>query len=155
MMKPVRFCTLPNHAYQGNSPQELVNGLLGNTSFHSGRWVGFVGNDMDIIIDLQHRMPIKSVSVRTLTEQSNWIFPDRGVSLCVSDDGIHFREVYKDRKDPMSEGKAAAVHRQTITLQNVKGRYLQVKMLSEHQIPQWHYGKGNAGFLFVDEIAVD
>ncbi len=155
LMKPVTYNTQPNHAYQGNSPSELVNGLVGNTFFHSGRWVGYTGNDMDVVIDLQRKQVIRQVTLRTLVDDGNWIFPDRGVSLCVSDDGIHFREVFKDRKDPMSEGKAAAVHQQTITLQNVKGRYLQVKILSEHQIPQWHYGKGNAGFLFVDEITVD
>ena len=155
MMKPVRFCTPPNHAYQGNSPQELVNGLLGNTSFHSGRWVGFVGNDMDIIIDLQCRMPIKSVSVRTLTEQSNWIFPDRGVSLLVSDDGEHFKEVFSDSKQSLPHVVQPSVNTQKITLENVKARYLRIKVLSEHSMPQWHYGYGHPAFLFVDEITID
>lgn len=155
LMKPVTYNTRPNQAYQGNSPSELVNGIVGNTFFHSGRWVGFSGNDMDVVIDLQRKQPIRQVTLRTLVDDGNWIFPDRGVSLCVSDDGTHFQEVFRDRKEPMTEGQAAAIHRQTITLQNVKGRYLRVKMLSEHQIPQWHYGRGNAGFLFVDEIMVD
>ena len=38
---------------------------------------------------------------------------------------------------------------------SVKTRYVKVKALSEHEIPSWHGGKGNPGFLFVDEIVLE
>lgn len=110
---------------------------------------------MDIIIDLQRRMPIKSVSVRTLTEQSNWIFPDRGVSLLVSDDGEHFKEVFADTKQSLPHVVPPSVNTQKITLENVRARYLRIKVLSEHSMPQWHYGYGQTAFLFVDEVIVE
>lgn len=153
--KSVTYNTRPSDSYKGNSPSELVNGLLGTTYFHSGRWIGFVKNDMDVVIDLEKHVSINQVTLRTLIDEGNWIFPDRGVILSVSDDAVHFKEVYNESKAPMSEAKAAAVHQQKITMQNVRGRYLKVRMLSEHSIPDWHYGKGHPAFLFVDEITVE
>lgn len=155
LMKPIKFTTQPNKAYQGNSEQELVNGLLGNTSFHSGRWVGYVGNDMDVIIDLQKIKPINSVSVRTLTEQSNWIFPDRGVTLWISNDGVHFTKVFTDTKQPLSHVVPPSISTQKITLEKAKARYIRILVKSEHSMPKWHYGYGQNAFLFVDEVIVE
>ncbi len=154
LMKSVKYLTLPNSSYQGNSILELVNGQLGNTFFHSGKWVGFVNNDMDVIIDLKKQQTIHSVAIRTLTEQSNWIFPDRGVTLSISTDVTHFTTAYTDHKPALPHMVPASVNTQTILLQNAKARYLRVQVLSERNMPQWHYGHGNTAFLFVDEIVV-
>ena len=37
----------------------------------------------------------------------------------------------------------------------VTTRYVKVIAKSERQIPEWHGGKGNLGFLFVDEIVLN
>ncbi len=42
-----------------------------------------------------------------------------------------------------------------LTFEPVKARYVKVIANSERQIPEWHGGKGNLGFLFVDEIVLN
>lgn len=155
VMKPVKFNTQPHANYHGNSPYELVNGLKGDVYFRSGKWVAYVDNDFDVTIDLQKVMPINGVSLRTLTVEGDWVLPDRGVIISVSNDGINFKEVFNEPKEPMPASSAPAVNTQNIRLQDVKGRYLRVKVLSEHSIPAWHPGKEHPAFVFVDEIVVE
>lgn len=154
VMKPVTLNTTPHKNYHGNTPYELVNGLKGDVYFRSGKWVAHVGNDFDATIDLQKVQAINEVSLQTLTAEGDWVLPDRGVILSVSNDGKSFKEVFNGPKAPMPAAAAPSVNKQTITLQNVKGRYLRVKVLSEHSMPEWHPGKGNPAFVFVDEIVV-
>ena len=46
------------------------------------------------------------------------------------------------------------IHPHSLTFDAVGARYVKVKAASEHSIPEWHGGKGNPGFLFIDEIMV-
>lgn len=154
VMKPVTLNTKPHKNYHGNSPYELVNGVKGDVYFRSGKWVAHVEEDFDATIDLQKVQPIKEVSLQTLTAEGDWVLPDRGVILSVSNDGKTFKEVFNEPKPEMPAATAPTVNRQTITLQNVKGRYLRVKVLSERSMPAWHPGKGHPAFVFVDEIVV-
>ncbi|MCU0395774.1 MAG: DUF4838 domain-containing protein, partial [Chitinophagaceae bacterium] len=62
--KPVQLLTKPKK-YAGENPQALTDGVFGGWSFYAN-WLGFEGNDMEAVIDLQTSQPIGSVSVNFL-----------------------------------------------------------------------------------------
>lgn len=155
LMKSVLFKQAPNAAYRGDSPHELVNGVYGTEIFRSGRWVGWTGNDMDVVVDLGKVMPVRRVSLRTLITTVDWIFPDRGLSIAVSDDNRQFRTVYQDTKPPLEGTHQQYIHTQKVDLTNAGGRYVRIRAQSEKSLPGWHQGHGLPGFVFVDEIVID
>ena len=55
----------------------------------------------------------------------------------------------------MTEANPNQLYTHSIDFAPVKARYVKVKALVEHSIPEWHGGRGNYGFLFVDEIAIN
>ena len=49
---PVTFNSQPNENYAFDGAPTLTDGLVGNGNYRTGRWIGFVGNDCDVTIDL-------------------------------------------------------------------------------------------------------
>ena len=154
-MCPIKFNVKPHPAYAGSSEHELVNGLYGSYIYKTGKWLGYAGEDLDVVLDLGQSTTIDRVKVNTLVNAGAWIMPARGVILSVSDDGTHFKEVYNQPYPPMEANRPQYLDAKNITLPHLSARYLQVKVLSERSMPDWHRYKGKTAFVFVDEISVE
>lgn len=153
--KPIEILQPTHENYHFEGATTLVDGLHGNPNFRTGRWLGFVGNDLEAVIDFEQEQEISSVRVSTCICKTDWIFDARGMEVLLSQDGKNFQSVAKESypEQTMEDEDGIASHE--VTFPTTKARYLKVKMLSERQIPQWHAGKGMNGFLFVDEIIAE
>ena len=152
---PVKMLQPINGQYEFNGAMTLVDGLQGfDTNFKTGRWIGFYRNDMEAVIDLGKATEISEVGFNTCVEKGAWIFDTRGVEISVSDDGTAFKTVVKKDYSEMTEADPNKIYHHKYSFDSTTTRYVKVKALSEQQIPQWHGGKGNPGFLFVDEIII-
>lgn len=154
-MKPIVANQPVNQQYMYKGITTLVDGLKGNGNYKTGRWIAFYKNDMDVTIDLKQPVEISSVAFSACVEKGDWIFDARGFSVEVSDDGKTFTKVASEEYPVMKESDRNGIYDHKLTFSPVTARYVKVTALSEHQIPDWHGGKGNPGFLFVDEITID
>ncbi len=155
-MAEVKYNVEPDAKYPGLSPRELTNGLQGSVIFNSGRWVGYVGKDLDLTLDLGEVKPIRLISVRTLISAAQWIMPHRGLYVWVSTDGKNFEDIYDLPADPMPANKPDYIDTDNVLLPMPKdARYVRIKMLSEKSMPAWHPHTGKPGWLFVDEVTIE
>ncbi|MDE6216258.1 glycoside hydrolase family 20 protein [Bacteroides sp.] len=153
--KPIVANQPVNKQYEFNGVSTLNDGLKGNGNYKTGRWIAFYRNDMDVTIDLQQPTEISSVSFSTCVEKGDWIFDVRGVTIEVSEDGDKFTQVFSEEYPAMAETDRNGLYEHKQTFDPVTTRYVRVLAPSEHSIPAWHGGKGNFGFLFVDEIVIE
>lgn len=153
--KPIVANQPVNKQYEFNGVSTLNDGLKGNGNYKTGRWIAFYRNDMDVTIDLQQPTEISSVSFSTCVEKGDWIFDVRGVTIEVSEDGDKFTQVFSEAYPAMAETDRNGLYEHKQTFDPVTTRYVRVLAPSEHSIPAWHGGKGNFGFLFVDEIVIE
>lgn len=144
-----------NKQYEFKGVSTLTDGLKGNGNYKTGRWIAFYRNDMDVTIDLQQPTEISSVAFSTCVEKGDWVFDVRGITIEVSDDGENFTKVFSEEYPEMKETDCNGLYEHKQTFAPVKTRYVHVLGLSERSIPAWHGGKGNFGFLFVDEIVIE
>ncbi|MCR6503695.1 glycoside hydrolase family 20 protein [Bacteroides muris (ex Fokt et al. 2023)] len=144
-----------NKQYEFKGVSTLTDGLKGNGNYKTGRWIAFYRNDMDVTIDLQQPTEISSVAFSTCVEKGDWVFDVRGITIEVSDDGENFTKVFSEEYPEMKETDRNGLYEHKQTFAPVKTRYVRVLGLSERSIPAWHGGKGNFGFLFVDEIVIE
>lgn len=154
-MKPIVANQPVNKQYEFKGVTTLVDGLKGNGNYKTGRWIAFYKNDMDVTIDLQQLTEISSVAISTCVEKGDWVFDARGFSVEVSEDGSNFTKVASEEYPAMKETDKNGIYEHKLTFTPVRAKYVKVIALSERQIPEWHGGKGNPGFLFVDEITID
>ena len=154
-MKPIVANQKINEQYMFKGAATLIDGLKGNSSYKSGRWIAFNGNDMDMTIDLQQPVEISSVSISTCVAKGDWVFDARTVTVEVSDDGKNFTKVASEEYPEMKEDDKDGVYDHKLTFTPVKTQYVRVIASPEKSMPAWHGGKGKNSFLFVDEISID
>lgn len=153
--KPVTMLQPINKAYRFNGEGVLVDGLKGNGNYKTGRWIAFYKNDMEAVIDLGEPAEITKVSMNACVEKGDWVFDARGMAVEVSEDGKSYTKVASEAYPAMTAKDRNGIYTHTLSFEPVKARFVKVAALSESKIPAWHGGKGNPGFLFVDEISVD
>ena len=152
--KPVTLLQPSYKSYSYDGPQTLTDGLKGNHNYRTGRWLGFANNDFEALVDLQGAVEVSGVAFNTCVEKGDWVFDTRGITVSVSEDGKQFTEVFNEQYPAMRAEDANKIYTHEATFAPVKARYVKVKALVEHSMPEWHGAKGHGAFLFVDEIAV-
>lgn len=144
--------THKNYTYKGGAT--LTDGLLGDKGFGTGRWLGFSGNDLEAVIDLKQNTDVSSVSLNTCVDKGSWIFDARNIEVSVSADGKSFTKVASKSLPALEEQTPDNIYTYELTFPQTTTRYVKVTATSEHNIPEWHGGKGKPAFLFVDEISM-
>lgn len=144
--------THKNYTYNGGAT--LTDGLLGDKGFGTGCWLGFSGNDLEAVIDLKQNTDVSSVSLNTCVDKGSWIFDARNIEVSVSADGKSFTKVASKSLPALEEQTPDNIYTYELTFPQTTTRYVKVTATSEHNIPEWHGGKGKPAFLFVDEISI-
>lgn len=140
-----------NYSYSGAAT--LNDGLKGSLNYFSGRWLGFSGNDFEVLIDLEEPTEVSKVSLSACVETGNWVFDALGFTISTSVDGETYTEVFNEQYEPMS-ADSHRIYDHTLEFAPTNARYVKVKAIVENCIPQWHGARGLQGFLFVDEVEI-
>ncbi len=153
--KHIKYLTTYSERYPASGQGALNDGLRGSVNHRDGLWQGFLGNDIDIIIDLGREMAVNSVQANFLQNQKSWIFLPVVVEYSLSSDGkkYHsFNEVV-NRIPPKEEQNFIQPFNFQF-MENTKARYVRVKAKNLGKCPAWHEGAGEPCWMFADEIVV-
>ena len=151
--KPVTLRVAPSKGYEFKGGPEMADGLIGDSNYKTGRWLGFQGKDLDAAIDLKQPVEISKVSFNTNVVKGDWIMGAAGVTVKVSEDGKNFKEVVSKTIPSLKQSDKGGIYPQEVTFAPVKARYVEVIIKSD-KLPAWHGGAGNPAYLFVDEISI-
>ena len=145
--------------YTGGGPLGLVDGRRGSTDFKDGRWQGFEGVELEVVVDLGESRSIQRVETHFLQDLGAWIFPPQRVSMAVSGDGTNFQEVAGQSIATPRTQEGPEIH--TIAkdfsarASLPTGRYVRIRARNVGICPAWHPGAGGKAWLFVDEVTVE
>ena len=151
--KPVTLRVAPSKGYEFKGGPDMADGLIGDSNYKTGRWLGFQGKDLDAAIDLKQPVEISKVSFNTNVVKGDWIMGAAGVTVKVSEDGKNFKEVVSKTIPSLKQSDKDGIYPQEVTFAPVKARYVEVIIKSD-KLPAWHGGAGNPAYLFVDEISI-
>ncbi len=143
-----------NKQYHAGGPTGLIDGLHGTTNWRSGGWQGYQGQDFDGVVAFKAPKRISAIKASFLEDQQAWIFYPKTVSFYASNDSVHWKLIEtiptnkSDHYLPVTTS-VFAIHKP------VRARYVKVTATSFGEMPNWHEGRGNPTFIFIDEIEVD
>lgn len=152
---PIELTFQPSEKYKFGGAITLVDGMKGNDSYATGAWLGFVGGDVEAIINLGQETEIKRVATNAIVDMSAWIMGSTGLVVSVSDDNKEFREVAVKDIPAETNIDKKGVENYEITFDPVKARYVKVVIKRSPALPKGHAGEGKAAYMFIDEIEVD
>jgi hexosaminidase len=153
--KPVQYLTNCSDRYPASGKNALTDGLRGSVNHRDGLWQGFLGNDMDVIIDLGTEIPVNSVQMNFLQNYRSWIFLPVVVEYSLSADGKKYHS-FNEVQNNISpkEDKAFIQPFNFQFMVNSKARYIRIKAKNLGKCPAWHDGAGEPSWMFADEIVV-
>ncbi len=141
--------------YNAGGDFGLVDGIKGSRDYMDGRWQGFMKKDLDVLIDLKSPQSVRKISVGCLQDTRSWIFMPTDIEFWGSVDGKKFFTL-GSMKNTIDQRATGAIRKDyTLNISPLEIQAVRIKVTNLGLCPDWHNGKGNAAFLFVDEIIVE
>ena len=145
----------PTLKYTYGGASLLVDGYRGGPVYSNGAWIGFLNEPLDVTIDMQGAKPYSAVTVESLVEKGEWVFPPSSVGVYLSDDGREFTEAALMSVPQETAGSPDGVKPFKVLFPETSARYLRVVACTVDPIPAWHGAAGQKAHMFVDEIIVE
>jgi len=152
--KKIVYRTDWSERYPAGGQTALIDGLRGSTDHHDGLWQGYLGNDMDVVIDFGKDVSVTSVMLTMLQNQKAWIFLPKYVEYSLSSDGRKWHSVNQVMNTVSPREEQVFIQPFIQAFPSTKARYLKVTAKNYGVCPAWHEGAGQPCWIFADEIAV-
>ena len=167
--KAIKVAALPNKAkgkkvtlltkpkkYANEDPQSLTDGALGGNGFYSN-WLGFEGNNLEAIVDLEQEESISSISMAFLKVTNHIVFYPLQVTYYYSNNNKNYVKLGTViNKDPLAKtSKVNEIQYFNVEFSAVNARYIKIVAESMKKAPYWHHGSGLPSWIFADEIIID
>ncbi len=143
----------PAVKYSGSGDMTLVDKERGSENFQDGKWLGFEGEDFEVLVDLGKVKRLNKIRIGFMHQSGAWIFHPKALEFKASNDGdvyetIHQinNEIDKNTADGIIDFKAEA---------KFKARYIKIKAKNIENCPSWHAGAGGKAWIFVDELMIE
>ena len=124
----------------------MVNGISGSdTRYGDKEWLGFSGEDIEIMIDLGEETDINSIETRFHNGQGQWIYAPKEIQISIGDD------LFKTIKIPKSNSQIVDIQISPVE----KGKIISLRIPNYGIIPEGKQGAGNKAWTFIDEIIIN
>jgi hypothetical protein len=147
-------CNNPDETYTGEGENTLMDNKGGIISYTSKTWLGFKQDTINIIISLPKKQKVNAVLFNLLQDYGSWIFFPQKAELYIPEkEGSGFKKSGEinfnpDQKKDISVSKPFLINfKRKVKTDKVK---LQLYLLKN--IPDWHPGKGQSSWIFIDEV---
>lgn len=138
-----------NEQYPGQGENTLVNHKKGSLNFRDGQWIG-VTEPFIAKIDFKQNIVLESLDIGFLINTNAWIFPIQDITIKISRDGDSFESLPVDFSNTTLTQDVTKLDNIHIPVLK-ELRKMRVEIANTTSIPEWHQGKGNPAWLFMDE----
>ena len=124
--------------------------------WRKGGWQGYQAQDFEAIIDMKEVKQFSEISANFLQDTRSWILFPTKVKFYISNDNINFTLVETIENNIAANDYTIQTQKLKVKNQNenTSARYIKVKATNFGKLPEWHAGKGDDAFIFIDEIEI-
>ncbi|MBO9730153.1 MAG: chitobiase/beta-hexosaminidase C-terminal domain-containing protein [Chitinophaga sp.] len=148
----ILLVTQPHSSYPGIGPKTLIDLQKGGVEHGNGKWLGYNGKPMEVVMLFKKPVPVQQVAVGSLSNVGAYIFPPAKIEVWGGVDAQHLKLL--KRVMPVAGKKDDPVTALDIdcSFPLTSLSCIKVIMTPIPKLPDWHPGKGNPGWVFADEI---
>jgi hypothetical protein len=140
--------------YSAAGENTLIDGLRGGNDFRTGDWQGYYGQDIRAEISFDSAKVIDKIGVSCIRDQKSWIFLPAKLEFEVSVDGVNFQKLEKIiiKKATENDENPKCIEYSRTLKEPLKLKKIRYFIQNPGFCPDWHLGKGNKTWLFLDEL---
>ena len=146
--KKVSYSPLYHKNYQGQGEATLTNVIRGTKNFHDGQWLGWLGDDVTLTLNLEQATEVREVRIGAMDAQASGIYFPVKFTVALSNDGKNYREIATHNEPCVVRGKAT-LKDFVLKFSPTEARYIKLTLKNVKTPP-----KGGDAWLFIDEILV-
>jgi hypothetical protein len=146
----------PDPKYEGNGAATLFDKVLSDQNQASGKWLAYNVKPMIAHFHFDNTIEPNRITLSLLQNIGQYIFPPASVEVWVGSEkkGLHLvKKIFPKQPDKDTENLKSLAF--SFDLQSEKVNVIRVKISPVAKLPSWHRGKGEKGWIFIDEIFVD
>ncbi|WP_167614029.1 DUF4838 domain-containing protein [Maribellus sediminis] len=153
--KKVTLLTAPKK-YANEDPQVLTDGAYGGSSFFAN-WLGFEGNNMEVVIDLGEEKKFSNISVAFLQVTNHIVFFPEQVTFSSSENGETYSLLKSvSTQHPITpESTKNDIELFEMVNRPTTARYIKIVAKNVSKAPEWHNASGLPVWIFADEVIVN
>lgn len=151
----VEYKTPYSEKYPASETYTLTDGVSAAPNFNNGKWQGFNGTDVDVVIDLNGTKSISKVSMSFLRDINSYIFLPESLEFSFSEDGINYTNPVVIKNDVPQNENQAITNLYSFATGIKMAKYIHIVARNIGTCPKWHKGAGDKAWLFTDEITVE
>lgn len=143
-----------NKRFRGSGATALIDNEGGITDMNASTWLGYQEGDVEINMLLAKKQALSSVLINCLQNQGSWIFLPAQISVFYFDESKQSFELLGEQLNAPTEKISTAFCQPIIIAAAKKKKTKKIKIILKgiKNLPEWHAGKGQPGWLFIDEI---
>lgn len=151
-IEAIKLNASPHKNYTGKGTATLFDQAKGSLNFRTTEWLGFNGDDVEILIALKEKSTIHQLTVSTLCDVGSWIFPPSAIEVWEMNSAKKYDLINKQSFEKLEEARPPNLQYLTVDFPAKSVATLKVVIKNNGPIPEWHDGKGTPAWLFLDEI---
>ena len=150
----IRFLTAADASYS-TDPKRLTDLIKGTTNFRDGNWVVWRNNRMELLLPFSETKQVSSVTLGVLVDVNSYIMPPLSMEVWGGDNATQLKKLGSLRPEQPKENMPVNLRGYECRFESAPVKYLKIIAQPVNKLPAWHRGKGDKGWLFVDEVLVN
>ncbi len=153
LAKKLTYLSHPSSNYGDPEKNKLIDGIFGKPENFYNNWVGFQGNNLDVIVELKSNAEPKILDLTFLKAQRSWIFLPQQIIIEYSNDGKNYKKLKEIKINSQKQDFKQETVKYSFDITNCKNaKFYHIIAENIGILPEWHKGYGNKAWLFIDEI---
>ncbi|MGP1515467.1 MAG: GH92 family glycosyl hydrolase [Bacteroidales bacterium] len=151
--RSIKLLSKYSSQYTAGGNNALIDLKMGTNNWRLGCWQGYLGEDVEAIIDLGTEQEVSSVGGNFVQDERSWIFMPIKVEYYYSNNGVDFTLLETIQNDISPKQEEIITHT-FLTTHSFKTRYIKMKAINRKTNPEWHLSPNEKSWLFIDEIVI-
>lgn len=142
--------------YRGDGASTLIDLAKGEVNnFKSRKWLGYKLNRMESLLLFNSFVNIKSVTLSTLIDIGSYILPPTSIEVWGGNELSQLKLLGRLTPPQPTTVSKGYLKGYEINFVPTRLKYIKVIAVPIAVLPKWHPGKGDKGWVFVDEVYVN
>ncbi|RPD46503.1 FN3 associated domain-containing protein [Paracnuella aquatica] len=142
----------PNEQYKGDGGRTLFDAQKGDQNFRSGKWLGFKEQPLTAQLLFKQPVTLSSVAVSTLVDIGSYIMPPQQLEVWGGNHPSKLRLLGRLRPQQPLKDTSGYMQGYEVLFDATPVSVIKLVAVPVGKLPAWHRGKGDKGWVFVDEV---
>ncbi len=148
----VELVSAPDPQNKGDGALTLYDGKKGSLNFRDGKWLGYRVQPMEALIYLDKEQQVSSVTISSIVDINSYLMPPQEIEVWGGNDKASLHLLQRLQPEQPTKEKPIYLAGYDVNFNPADLKVLKVILKPVSKLPAWHRGKGEKGWIFVDEV---